>query len=73
MSTPTITKLAGSIQGQLQIYFAGTQNKKQLLPVSYEGPEQKAREVMKPEAFAYIVGGAGAETTLKTTLVLLAH
>lgn len=57
-------QLSGGMQYQLQIYFAGTQNVKPLLPVSFEELEQKAREVMNPEAFAYIAGGAGAETTM---------
>lgn len=56
--------LSGGMQYQLQIYFAGTQNVRPLLPVSFEELEQKAREVMTPEAFAYIAGGAGAETTI---------
>lgn len=65
MNTPVIEKLTGGMQYQLQIYFDGSQNKKPQLPVSYEALEQKAREVMKPEAFAYIAGGAGAETTMQ--------
>ncbi|MEP6927694.1 MAG: lactate 2-monooxygenase [Ginsengibacter sp.] len=56
--------LSGAMEYQLQIYFAGTQNIKPQLPVSFEELEQKASEVMKPEAFAYIAGGAGAETTI---------
>ena len=55
---------SGGMQYQLQIYFAGTQNIKPQLPVSFEELEQKARELMPPEAFAYIAGGAGAETTM---------
>src|ERR1700712_4346944 len=57
-------ELSGGMQYQLQIYFAGMQNIKPQLPVSFEDLEQKAREVMEPEAFAYIAGGAGAETTI---------
>src|SRR4051794_5273604 len=68
MSTPIVTKLSGGMQYQLQIYFAGTQNIKPQLPVSYESLEQKACEVMKPEAFAYIAGGAGAETTMQNNI-----
>jgi lactate 2-monooxygenase len=56
--------LSDGMQYQLQIYFAGTQNIKPLLPVSFEELEQKARELMNPEAFGYIAGGAGAETTM---------
>lgn len=55
--------LSGAMQYQLQIYFAGTQNVKPQLPVSFEELEQKASEVMTPEAFAYIAGSAGSEIT----------
>ena len=68
MSTPIVTKLSGGMQYQLQIYLAGTQNIKPQLPVSYEVLEQKAREVMTPEAFAYIAGSAGAETTMHNNI-----
>jgi lactate 2-monooxygenase len=63
MNTNTPSQLSGAIQYQLQIYFDGTQNIKPRLPVSFEELEQKASEVMKPEAFGYIAGSAGAETT----------
>src|SRR4051812_46703149 len=65
MNSPVPGQLSGGMQYQLQIYLAGTQNIQPQLPVSYEALEQKAREVMKPEAFAYIAGGAGAETTMQ--------
>ena len=57
-------KLSGGMQHQLQIYLAGTQNVKPQVPVSFEDLEKKAREVMTPEAFGYIAGGAGAEATI---------
>ncbi len=63
MNTNTIPELSGGMQYQLQIYFAGTQNIKLQLPVSFEELEKKAGEEMKPEAFGYIAGSAGAETT----------
>jgi isopentenyl diphosphate isomerase/L-lactate dehydrogenase-like FMN-dependent dehydrogenase len=63
MNTNTPSQLSGAMQYQLQIYFDGTQNIKPQLPVSFEELEQKASEVMKPEAFGYIAGSAGAETT----------
>src|SRR3954447_12872437 len=68
MNTPVVTKLSGGMQHQLQIYAAGAQNIKPQLPVSYEALEQKAREVMKPEAFDYIAGGAGGETTMQNNI-----
>src|ERR1700753_2471349 len=68
MESSTIAELARGMQYQLQIYFAGTQNVKPQLPVSFEVLEQKAKEVMKPEAFDYISGGAGAETTMHNNI-----
>ncbi len=49
---------------QLNIYTAGTQSIKPSLPVSFCDLEKKAREVMPPEAFDYIAGGAGAGSTI---------
>lgn len=63
MDRKTTEQLSGGMQYQLQIYFAGTQNVKPQLPVSFEELEKKASEVMKPEAFAYIAGSAGSEIT----------
>lgn len=64
MNPSIFSQLSGGMQYQLQIYFAGMQNIKPQLPVSFEALEKKAREVMTPEAFAYIAGGAGKETTI---------
>ncbi len=64
MNTSRPAKLSGGMQYQLQIYFGGTQNIKPLLPVSFEDLEKKASEVMSPEAFGYVAGGAGNETTI---------
>ncbi|MDQ6889920.1 MAG: alpha-hydroxy-acid oxidizing protein [Bacteroidota bacterium] len=64
MNSSIPAQLSGGMQYQLQIYLAGTQNVKPQLPVSFEDLEEKAKEVMTPEAFAYIAGGAGAETTI---------
>lgn len=63
MDTNPASALSGGMQHQLQIYFAGTQNVKPQLPVSFEELEQKASEVMSPEAFAYVAGSAGSEIT----------
>ncbi|HEV8084374.1 MAG TPA: alpha-hydroxy-acid oxidizing protein [Chitinophagaceae bacterium] len=64
MNTSTIEELSGSMKYQLQIYFAGTQNIKPQIPVSFEELEKKAGEMMTPEAFGYIAGGAGGESTI---------
>ncbi len=51
---------------QMQIYVEGRMmQKKPALPITAEALEQKARETMKPEAFAYIAGGAGSGATMQ--------
>ncbi len=51
---------------QMQIYIEGRMmQKKPALPITAEALEQKARETMKPEAFAYIAGGAGSGSTMQ--------
>ncbi|MEP7252418.1 MAG: alpha-hydroxy-acid oxidizing protein [Ginsengibacter sp.] len=73
MGDVNLQQLSGGMQYQLQIYFAGTQNVKPRVPVSFEELEQKAREIMAPEAFAYIAGGAGAETTIENNRKAFNH
>ena len=63
MNQPANSPLSGGMQYQLQIYFAGTQNVKPQLPVSFEELEQKASEKLPPEAFGYVAGSAGSEIT----------
>lgn len=63
MDTIQSSSLSGGMQYQLQIYFAGTQNIKPPLPVSFEELEKKASEVMTAEAFGYVAGSAGSEAT----------
>lgn len=65
MDSATLTQASRGMQYQLQIYIKGTQNIKPQLPVSFEELEEKAKEIMKPEAFAYIAGAAGGETTMR--------
>jgi len=63
MDTSIPAQLSGGMQYQLQIYLSGIQNVKPKLPVSFEELEERAREIMKPEAFAYVAGSAGSEIT----------
>jgi len=53
-----------SLQRQRKIYLDGLAGKKPSTPVSYAGLEAKARLMLAPEAFAYLAGGAGSETTI---------
>ena len=53
------------MQYQLQVYMNGLQQVTPKLPVTYEALEQKAAEHLSPQAFAYIAGGAGSESTIR--------
>jgi lactate 2-monooxygenase len=50
---------------QSQIYQEGMSGRRPSLPVSVEALEQRAREVLPPEAFDYVAGGAGSEDTMR--------
>ncbi|HWH62039.1 MAG TPA: alpha-hydroxy-acid oxidizing protein, partial [Ginsengibacter sp.] len=73
MAPSILTGLSGGMQYQLQIYFDGTQNIKPQLPVSFEELEQKASEVMTPEAFDYIARSAGSEITTQNNKEAFNH
>jgi lactate 2-monooxygenase len=53
---------------QNDIYIRGLAGARPDLPITAEGLERRAREVMTPEAFAYVAGGAGAEHTMRANL-----
>jgi isopentenyl diphosphate isomerase/L-lactate dehydrogenase-like FMN-dependent dehydrogenase len=48
---------------QLEVYDRGS-----LVPVGPEALERRACEVLSPEAFGYLAGGAGAEDTMRANL-----
>jgi isopentenyl diphosphate isomerase/L-lactate dehydrogenase-like FMN-dependent dehydrogenase len=50
---------------QNQIYLGGLDGRTPELPLTYEGLEAAAREVMTPEAFGYVAGSAGRESTAR--------
>ena len=54
-----------SLQRQREIYINGLAGIRPVTPVSYDALEQKARQKLSPEAFAYLAGGAGNETTMR--------
>jgi lactate 2-monooxygenase len=53
---------------QYEIYAAGLAEQKPELPVSAAELQERAREVMTPEAYGYVAGGAGAEQTMRANL-----
>jgi lactate 2-monooxygenase len=53
------------MQRQLQIYLSGMAGEKPPFPLAIEALEARAREVLRPEAAAYLFGGAGGEETVR--------
>jgi lactate 2-monooxygenase len=50
---------------QYEIYMAGMAGQKPGFPIAYRDLEAKAREVLPPEAYDYVAGGAGSEDTVR--------
>jgi lactate 2-monooxygenase len=50
---------------QFEIYVGGARGAYPKVPVSSERLEQAAREVMTPQGYAYVAGGAGTEETIR--------
>lgn len=53
---------------QNEIYLRGLEGVRPAFPMTFAGLEAKARDVMTPEAFAYVAGGAGSEHTMRANL-----
>ncbi|MFQ5917470.1 MAG: lactate 2-monooxygenase [Candidatus Binatia bacterium] len=60
---PKDVPITGGVRRQLGIYLDGLTGKKPVVPVDMAELEGKAGEVMSPEGFAYVAGGAGVEST----------
>jgi isopentenyl diphosphate isomerase/L-lactate dehydrogenase-like FMN-dependent dehydrogenase len=52
-------------QRQMEVYQAGVAGKRPLMPVAVEELEQKAKEVLSPEAYGYVAGSAGSEDSAR--------
>ena len=53
---------------QNEIYLGGLAGQKPELPISYADLEARAKEVLTPEAYGYVAGGAGSEDTMRQNL-----
>jgi L-lactate dehydrogenase (cytochrome) len=60
---PVLQQLFGDFQ--YEIYGRGLAGERPRLPISVGELEDSAREVMSPEAFGYVAGGAGSERTVR--------
>jgi isopentenyl diphosphate isomerase/L-lactate dehydrogenase-like FMN-dependent dehydrogenase len=52
------------LRRQTEVYLAGVRGKRAPIPFSFQQLEEAARQRMTPEAYSYIAGGAGLETTI---------
>ncbi|MFL5896288.1 MAG: lactate 2-monooxygenase [Thermoleophilaceae bacterium] len=50
---------------QYEIYVAGLSDQKPSYPLTYEAMEAAAKEKLAPEAYGYVAGAAGTETTAR--------
>jgi lactate 2-monooxygenase len=53
---------------QKEIYLNGFSGERPSVRISFKKLEEEARKVMTPNAFAYIAGGAGVESTMASNL-----
>src|SRR4051795_9457800 len=57
--------MAFGVQRQGAIYLEGVAGRRPRGPIDAQALEDRAREAMTPQAFAYIAGGAGGEATVR--------
>ena len=57
--------MAFGVQRQTAVYVDGVSGRRPKVPVDHDALERAAERAMSPEAFAYIAGGAGAESTVR--------
>jgi lactate 2-monooxygenase len=57
--------MAFGVQRQTAVYLDGVSGRKPRVPVDYDELERAAERSMSREAFAYIAGGAGNESTVR--------
>jgi lactate 2-monooxygenase len=53
---------------QYEIYAGGLAGQTPALPVSAAELQERARELLSPQAYGYVAGGAGAELTMRANL-----
>src|SRR5579863_5111586 len=53
------------VERQLEIYQGGLAGQKPSVPVTLSRLEQRAKEVLRPEAYDYVAGGAASEDTMR--------
>lgn len=67
MSEPQ-SRIPLGVQRQMELYQTFLRGEKPALPLAAEEWEERARQVLPPEAFTYVAGGAGGEDTVRANL-----
>jgi lactate 2-monooxygenase len=57
--------VVNGLERQRAVFLAGAAGRRPRVPADFARLEERAREAMTPEAFAYVAGGAGAEVTMR--------
>ena len=68
MSDSSSASRSYGIDRQMQIYQSGLMGQKPSVPASLSQLEQRAKEILRPEAYDYVAGGAGGEDTMRANL-----
>lgn len=61
-------RMKNGAEREAEIYAAGVKGLKPRVPTRLDVLEQRAKEVLKPEAYDYVAGAAGSEDTLRANL-----
>jgi isopentenyl diphosphate isomerase/L-lactate dehydrogenase-like FMN-dependent dehydrogenase len=63
-----MSETSPGMQRQLEIYQSGLAGKKLSVPIPPSLLEAKAKEILPPQAYDYVAGGAGGERTMQANL-----
>lgn len=72
-SVPDASAISLGMQRQLEIYQLGLAGKKLSVPIPVSQLEQKAAEILTPQAYDYIAGSASGERTARANLEAFDH
>jgi len=61
-------RMKNGAEREAEIYAAGVKGLKPRVPTRLDVLEQRAKEILKPEAYDYVAGAAGSEDTLRANL-----
>jgi len=72
-SVPNQAAVSSGMQRQMEIYQLGLAGRRISVPTGISELERKAAEVLTPEAYDYVAGGASGERTMQANLMAFDH